>query len=341
MNIFINCITFFVAASSALYSLVDNSIIPLFDYYHTSKHIDPKKYSKTQYEAICEALKLEQNYLRIASYNMLFDRYDHLLAKTYRWHARLDRLLEILKEMKADIICFQELYPTQVKELLEEVDESYGFAGKLLDPGQEPREINGILYKKSRFSLQKCITYYISETPDAPSADPFSNEKRTLVEAHLLDNKTAKELACFSTQIAFGSCDSREYAANFILKRIEAVESQKPCLLAGDFNSFSPHVDDPHVPFFDGRYILSILTSKSLKNSRDAALIGTLGPISTYTNKQGAILPFQGTGTSGIILDHIFTSSKLHVLISGVQPAVVNGMYASDHFPVIADCIVK
>ncbi len=341
MNTFTKLIAAFIPLASSLNALIDNSIIPVIDYYHTSKHIDPKKYSKTQYEAICEALKGEQNFLRIASYNMLFDRYDHLLAKTYRWHARLDRMIEILKEMRCDIICFQELYPTQVKELLEELEESYSFAGKLLDPGSEPREINGILYKKARFTLQKCNVHYISETPQTPSADPFSNEKRTLVEAHLLDNKTAKELACFSTQIAFGSCDSREYAANFILKLIEPVADQKPCLLAGDFNSFSPHIDDPHVPFFDGSYILKVITSKSLQNTRDVALIGTLGPISTYTNRQGAILPFQGTGTSGIILDHIFTTKKVHVLLSGVQPAVVNGMYASDHFPVIADCIMK
>jgi len=172
MNIFTNFVLF-VLLFSPLEALVDNSIVPLLDYYHTTKHIDTKKYSKTQYEAICEALKNEPNSFRIASYNMLFDRYDHLLAKTYRWHARLDRLIDILGDMRADIICFQELYPNQVKELLEDLGEGYGFAGSSVEPG----EINGILYKKMRLELQKTATSYISETPEKPSEEKSLAQK--------------------------------------------------------------------------------------------------------------------------------------------------------------------
>ncbi len=324
-----------------LAALIDNSIVPLMDYYHTPKNIDAKKYSKTQFEAISEAMKLKDASFRIATYNMLFDRYDHLLAKPYRWLARLPRLLDIIDDMRADIICFQELYPQQAEELLDELGDEYGFAGKLPTIGTAPSEINGILYRKTRFECQSFTVHYISETPQNLSSDPFSNEPRTLIEAHLIDRKTHKEVAAFCTQIAFGSADSREYAANFIVKHIEPISQKKTCLLAGDFNSFAPHVDDPHVPFFDGNFMLKILTSKSLCNSRDEALIGTIGPISTYTNRPGAILPFQGTGTPGILLDHIFISSSMHVLIAAVQPAQVDGMYASDHLPVIADCICK
>lgn len=327
--------------TTPLAGLVDNSIIPLMDYYRIPKNIDPKKYSKTQFEAITEAQKAKEATFRVATYNMLFDRYDHLLAKPYRWYARLPRVLEIINDMKADVICFQELYPDQIEELLEEIGSQYGFAGKLPTAGQEPCEINGILYKKARFDCQSFSVHYISETPQSLSSDPFSNEPRTLVEAHLVDKKTNKELAAFCTQIAFGSADSREYAANYIVKHIEPHCQKKACLLAGDFNSFAPHIDDPHVPFFDGNFMLRIISSKSLKNARDEALIGTIGPTSTYTNIPGAILPFQGTGTPGIILDHIFVTSRLHVCTAAIQPAQVDGKYASDHLPVLADCICK
>lgn len=327
--------------TSSLGALVDNSIIPLMDFYRIPKNIEPKKYSKTQFEAISEALKHKDATFRVATYNMLFDRYDHLLAKPYRWLARLPRLLDIIDDMRADIICIQELYPKQITDLLEELGDEYGFAGKQPEPGLKPGEINGILYRKARFECKDFSIHYISETPQKISSDPFSNEPRTLIEAHFLDKKTQKELACFCTQIAFGSADSREYAANFIVNHLEPQCQKKPCILAGDFNSFAPHVDDPNVPFFDGHFMLRIINSKSLRNARDEALIGTIGPTSTYTNLPGAILPFQGTGTPGIMLDHVFVTKNLHVLIAATQPAQVDGMYASDHLPVIADCIIK
>lgn len=333
------CLFLFLLLPISLMAIVDNSIIPLMDYYKTIKQVDVKKYSKTQYDAIGEALKSRESSFRVVSYNMLFDRYDHLLAKPYRWYARMPRVLDLIDDMHADIIAVQELYPNQIQELLEELGNEYGFAGKLPAAGAEPCEINGIFYRKSRFICDSNTTHYISETPQKPSSDPFSNEPRTLVEAHFTDLKTKKELACFCTQIAFGSADSREYAANFITKLIETISQNKACILAGDFNSFSPHIDDPNVPFFDGTFVLGIFTKGCLKNSRDMALIGTMGPTSTYTNRPGAILPFQGTGTPGIMLDHIFCSNKLKVLLSAVQPAQVDGMYASDHLPVIVDCI--
>lgn len=338
-------IKFFITALALLIqvasdAVVERSIVPVLDYFHSVKNIDAKKYSKSQYIAICDAIEHKGTLIRVASYNMLFDRYDHLLAKPFKWSARLPRLVEIIHEMNADILCFQELYPEQVEELTEALQHEYGFLGAIPDPEVEPYEINGIFFRKKRFEPKAFAVHYISETPHIRSSDPFSNEPRTLVEAHLIDNSSKKEIAAFCTHSAFGSADSREYAARFLSKHLEPICQQKAVILAGDFNSFAPFVDDPHVPFYDGNYVLKILTSKSLRDTRDTALIGTVGPTSTYTNREGAILPFQGTGTPGIILDHIFVGGNLLVLTSAVQPALVDGMFASDHMPVIADCIV-
>lgn len=322
-------------------AVVERSIIPVMDYFHSVKNIDAKKYSKSQYATIVGAFDGKGHIIRIASYNMLFDRYDHLLAKPFRWTARLPRLVAMIQELNADILCFQELYPEQVKELIKEIEDEYDFIGKLPASNEEPFEVNGIFYRKKRFEKGDFFTHYISETPQQRSSDPFSNEPRTLIEAHLLDIASKKEIAVFCTHSAFGSADSREYAARFIARHLEPISQQKAVILAGDFNSFAPFVDDPHVPFYDGNYALKILTSKSLRDSRDAALIGTMGPISTYTNREGSILPFQGTGTPGVILDHIFVGGNLTVLTAAVQPALVDDMFASDHMPVVADCVIN
>lgn len=324
-----------------LQAVIDSSIIPVMDYYHSSKHIDMKKYAKSQYKAILDALAIKEGSFRVVSYNMLFDRYDHLLAKPYRWQARLPRMVEIIDDMHADIICFQELYPDQLEDLMEKIGQEFALAGATAEKAHDSGEINGIFFRKKRFDCQRHQKLYISETPTLASSDPFSNEPRTLIETHFIDKVTKKELAVFCTHAAFGSADSREYAARFIANHLEPLTKEKAVILAGDFNSFPAHVDDPYVPFYDGNYMLKILTAKSLDDARSVSLIGTVGPVSTYTNAEGSILPFQGTGTPGVMLDHIFVGGHLLVLIAGVQPAQVDGLYASDHMPVVADCIIS
>src|SRR5205085_1931272 len=93
------------------------------------------------------------------------------------------------------------------------------------------------------------------------------------------------------------------------------------------------------LPYYDGNYIFKILTSKSLRDAHDTALIGTLGPMATYTNREGSPLPFQGTGTPGVFLDHILVGGNILVLLQAVQPALVDGHFPSDHMPLVVDCV--
>ena len=68
--------------------------------------------------------------------------------------------------------------------------------------------------------------------------------------------------------------------------------------------------------------------------------MGHLGPIVTFTNSPENGVPFKGTGTPGIFLDHILVSKGLSVLIHAVQPGTVGGYFPSDHMPVLIDFVV-
>jgi endonuclease/exonuclease/phosphatase family metal-dependent hydrolase len=342
MNISTNFVRVWLLAllfSSPLKATVDNSIISQLTNTRQIKNIDQKKYSQNQYKVISDALTHKTSIIRVATYNMLYDRYDHLLPASYRWKERLPRIVELIDDMHADLICFQELYPKQMSELLEEIGDDYFLAGPIPCQEDEPEEFNGILIRKGRFQCQEVSTWYISETPKVASSDPYSKEQKSVTEAHLTDWVSGKELAILSTHTTFGSADSREYAAKLLANHTEPLCKTKSVILAGDFNTFTARLDQPLLPYFDGNYMLKLLAAKSLRNSRDAALIGTLGPLSTYTNKEGALMPFQGQGTPGVFLDHIFVGGSLLVLVHAVQPATVNGLYASSHMPVVIDCI--
>ena len=330
----------FFCFHTVLEAAIENSIVGLLDSKRLIHNIEAKKYSRNQYGAIAEALRQKSGIIRIASYNMLFDRYDYLLPVNFRWKQRLTRLVDIIDDMHADLICFQELYPNQIKELLDALDDEYTLTSCTeSDDEDEPCEINGILIRKGRFQCQKVLTWYISETPSEPMLDLAPKEKKTVCEVHLTDWVSKKELVVLCTHISFGSPDSREYAAKVLSNYVEPLCKNKPVILAGDFNTFAARLDEPILPYYDGNYMLKILTSKSLRNAKDAALIGTMGPLSTYTNKEGALMPFQGTGTPGVFLDHIFTAGQIVVLLHAVQPAKVDGFFASSHMPVIVDCI--
>lgn len=317
-----------------LFAKIEDSITHLMDHYHSIENIEAKKYSQNQYKAISEVLVRKNHIIRVVSYQMLVDRYDSLLPTHLRWPQRLPKIIQLIEEMNADIICSQQLYPNQISDLLKAIGKEYEFLGNLPLEDEEPSEVNGIFYRKSRFHCQEAKACTIPETHYT-----LGSESRTFTEVHLFDQITGKECAIISTHTPFGSPDSREYMARFLVEHTELVCNKKATILAGNFNTFMPKVDDSLLPYYDGNYIFKILTSKSLRSARDTALVGTLGPLATYTNKEGSLFPFQGKGTPGVFLDHIFVGGNMLVVLQAVQPALVDGFFPSDHMPVVADCI--
>lgn len=107
----------------------------------------------------------------------------------------------------------------------------------------------------------------------------------------------------------------------------------------GDLNTFPHRLDLDKLPFYDGDYAHRLFTQGGLKDAASLSLLGHLGPYSTFTNHPGSGFPFRGTGTPGVFLDHIYVSKGLTVLIHAVQGGTVNGLFPSDHMPVIIDCL--
>jgi endonuclease/exonuclease/phosphatase family metal-dependent hydrolase len=276
------------------------------------------------------ALNKQHEKIRVMSYNMLFDLYDHNLEEVNRWPQRLPRIAELVEGSGPDLIGIQELQSHQAADLMQQVGETYGFFTKPSDDGEK----NGILYRKSRFEIVDQQVIYMSDTPQTPCKD-------TLTVIKLKDTATDKVLAICNTHLAFSNIEKRAFQADFIQKFIQELEIQMPVLLTGDLNTFPNRPDMIKLPFFDGDYILKKMSSPTFCNARDVSLLGHVGPMSTFTNVVEDAAPFKGTGTPGVFLDHIFVSTGITVLIHAVQPATVNGNYPSDHMPVLVDFIIN
>ena len=305
----------FVSATIFLFT-AENSIIPLVEKFESFRNLPSQKFTKNQLAEIESALRQKETKIRLVTYNMLFDLYDQNLEPENRWPNRLPRIVNLISEMKPDIICTQELYPNQVTDLTKLLKNEFAFF-----TGQKDKdgESYGIFYRKSRFEL-------LSNHVICP-----------LSMIELKDLKTDKIVYVFNTHMPLSNIEERERHAHKIVQITEPFAKKGAVIFTGDLNTFPERLDLPKLPFYDGNYIHRILSKGSLKNSEESSLLGHLGPISTFTNHDPDIHPFKGTGTPGIVLDYIYVSPKITVLTHATEPATVNGHFPSDHMPVLID----
>ncbi|NNM44019.1 MAG: hypothetical protein HKM07_06715 [Chlamydiae bacterium] len=319
------CLFLALFSSSLLSAKIEHSILPILEEIQDVKNLDPKKYSTNQIKVIRRALERSDEKIRVVSYNMLFDRNDHKLAPENRFPSRLPRLLEMVESMQPDVLCIQELQSHQVEKLMQNIGNTYGFfyAGKNGDQ-------DGVLYRKDRFTLLEGQTWDI----------PHKAVGIPLTMVHLLDKMSGKKSYVFNVHLPFFLPDARERVAMEVAKIIRPYAETNAVILTGDMNTFANRPDIKTLPCYDGDRTERLLRKGRITNSRERSLLGHVGPISTFTNRIGKSEGFEGMGTPGIFLDHIFVSRSVLVLAHAVEPALVDGHFASDHMPLIADVIV-
>lgn len=309
---------------------VENSVIPQMERFEKIENFPVSRYSKRQFVDIASILERKDELMRVVTYNILFDLYDHNLEEVNRWPQRLPRIVELIEEMQPDILGVQELYPHQLKQLMPYLEENFIFFAH----DCEDRELNGIFYRKNRFEVMDRQVWYMTQTPDIPSSE-------TLTMLQLKDLKTDQVLAIFNTHLAFSKIEKRDFQAQFIAEKIELFVKEMPVILMGDMNTFPHRLDLPNLPFYDGDEVHRIFTSKSLRDAKDMSKLGHLGPMGTFTNASDDGIPFKGTGTAGVFLDRIYVSDGVNVLLHAVQSGTVDGHFPSDHMPVLVDCLIK
>ncbi len=324
LKFFLGCALLF---APALFSL-EHSIVPLIDRIEAGKGPPSEKYSTEQWVEILNAIAKKKESLRIVSYNVLFTRYEEALPENYKWAQRLPRLVHTIEEMQPDLLGIQELLPSQREALVQALSKKYAF---FVSNKDSPYEC-GIFYNKNRFRVLSSDAYEL-----APKAS--NGIASSLHMLHLEDQITEQKLAFFTTHLSFSDLEQREAEAkkiNAFLSRFAKAHPETSLILTGDFNTF-PNRPELDFPFFDGPYIEKLLEEGLLVNARLHAILGTVGPLSTFTSAANSAQPFQGHGTPGLFLDHIFVSPELSVLIFAVNPATEGGLWPSDHMPILAD----
>ena len=267
----------------------------------------------------CTLLAQEDAVFRIASFNVRSPED----PPPNNWRARIPRMLDVMEKYKMDSIGMQELVEEQKKALLGD-GSVYAAVGVGRDSNLRG-EYCCVFYRKDRFDCLGDGTFWLSETPEVPGSMSWkTNCRRICTWAKLKDKKTGKEFVHFNTHLDHVSEEARQKGAALIMSRMDDIAKDLPCFLTGDMNC---QISSPAVQ--------SYLTK--MKNAKTASETPYKGPVLTYHGFN--YNPEKDNAWAGI--DFIFFNGDMRVLKYDTITDHNGKEYPSDHFPIIAEVILK
>ena len=238
------------------------------------------------------------------------------------WQARIPRILAIFDKYELDSIGVQELTPQQKKALLEK-----GTAFAAVGVGREPNkggEHCCVIYRKDRFDCLDAGTFWLSTTPDVVGSHSWKTAcRRICTWAKLKDKKTGKEFVHFNTHLDHKSEEARRNGAALIMSRMDDIAKGLPCFLTGDMNC---RIATPSIQSF-------LAKMKNTKDVSETPHEGTFQTFHAYRYTDGKVTNSE--------IDFIFFNGDMRVLRHATMNDHNGNEFPSDHFPVMAEIILK
>lgn len=281
----------------------------------------------------------EPLFLNIATFNMAFccnsEHYDV-------WEKRKNLIMPLFHFHNFDICGSQEPYGFQIQYLAEQ-DHEYDYVG-MIQGSDSPdnfasrvpnaflkmivlKNMNNVIwYKRNKFEVLQSGRFWFSSTPNEASGgfeeDRFDSE-RHCNWALFRENKTQKTFYVFNVhlQVNKGAHDKEAVkSVRLLLEKVEEIARGRTCFVMGDFNARAN---------YDCMKLIE--DSPDLINSRTITLAAPFGPESTFYGFKGE---HKGKKDPNII-DYILVSPDVSILKHGVITDNDEGVYPSDHLPVM------
>ena len=248
--------------------------------------------------------------ITVMSFNIRYFAHDDFFKKSWFYRAQL--VLNNIKQEEPDVIGFQEVQPIHEKFLRQHLL-GYEFV-IAYRTNLDPKEGMLLAYRKDRFSVEKEGMFWVSETPEKKSKDWGSSTYRVAAYAKLLDKKTNKYLSIIDTHLDNASDKAREEGIRVLINQVNSLELENAILL-GDMNDF----DD------------SLMYEYAINHGYlDALQIADKSYIGT-----GATYQKYGKELDHKRIDYFFLVPGIHVNDYHVVDKLYDGIYPSDHFPIV------
>lgn len=245
------------------------------------------------------------------------------------WDLRGERVLNSIRLADADLVGIQEGTRGQLADL------DAGLPGMVRAPVSDPVEarvppeedpLNAIYYRPDRFRYEKGGVFWLGEDPSRPAQDWDAAFPRCAAWARLVDVACGGPLVVISTHLDNWSQRARMEGVSLILNFLRQHHGEAndpgPAIVVGDFNSDASL--DVHRRFLDGPPAF-----------HDAWEDTHGGPGAPYGD--GTFHDFTGKPLLQVgRIDWVLYTGPLVPLAAGIVDASFDGLYPSDHFPVLA-----
>lgn len=254
--------------------------------------------------------------LTIITFNIRYDKPD---PGDQDWRIRRDAIAAVIQEYHPDIIGTQEGKAHQLLDLHRSLPNYQSIGGDRIGTGTG--EYCAIFYNQERFQCQESGDFFLSDTPDSPGSitpewgNPLPRMTTWGVFSVAQESKT---ITCFNTHLDYRSAKARELGAMLIRDRmIQFNPDPTYFLLMGDFNA-----EPGSLP----RQQLCVPSTQWV--TLNDALAGW------QLERQLSFHDF--TGHPFAAIDTIYYDSRLSLQTVTVDQRKWQGIFPSDHFPVIA-----
>ena len=246
-----------------------------------------------------------------------------------RWEQRAALNLRTIEQAAPDLLGLQEVqrenlatYRAHLRGYAHVVGNNYG--------DTPPTEWTSIFWREARFALVAAGEFWLSRTPNQPSADWGVPYPMGATWVHLRDRTTEAELLALNTHFEDGPDgeQSRVEGSRLIVQRVTALQAGRlPAIVMGDFNC-NPDSAAARI-FGEAGFTDSYLAT----GNRD-------GEASTYHGFAGSAYDPTRWGVSYWRIDWILTrdgGQRLVPLSCAIVRDAAPPAYPSDHYPVVAD----
>lgn len=253
--------------------------------------------------------------LCVMSYNLRTANGDKKTVNA--WEKRRPLVHELINVLSPDLIGTQEGIISQLNDIAADLP-GYAWIGTGRDGGKKG-EFMAIFYKKARLEPLETNHFWLSDTPEVVASSTWGNNcKRMVTWVKFRDRQTGKEFYHFNTHFDHQVQAAREKSSELIRSRVQALNTQLPVLLTGDFNAY-PDNKAHDILVKDGFFTDTWFVAKKHEGEGFGTFNG-----------------FHEISTGNTRIDWILFHGKVSVADERIMTFSRDGHFPSDHFPLIA-----
>jgi endonuclease/exonuclease/phosphatase family metal-dependent hydrolase len=248
-------------------------------------------------------------------------RYSTLRDSANAWIYRKDQVADQIKYHQVQLLGVQEALYEQMTELKERLPQ-FKYVGGGREDGKQKGEYSAIFYDTTQLQLLDSKMFWLSTTPEVPSKGWDADFPRVVTWGKFKHRKSGKIFFAFNTHFDHIGKIARRESAKLLLQKVKEIAGNTPATITGDFNA---HPDDEPIEILmNTADPLHLIDSKAISKT---AHYGPTGTFNGFTNKETGNRP----------IDYIFLQGQWTVNSHATISETWNGLYASDHFSVLAN----